>query len=79
LERRAGVFAGIRNLFDEDYWGKFREEGIILRWPRNTTAVSNLLLKTFHKFVATGQWPVFFGAVLMSRVIAHRPWLQRGT
>jgi len=25
---RAGVFAGIRNVFDEDYWGEVREEGI---------------------------------------------------
>jgi Fe(3+) dicitrate transport protein len=32
---RAGVFAGIRNLFDEDYWGEVREEGIMTALPRN--------------------------------------------
>jgi Fe(3+) dicitrate transport protein len=32
---RAGVFAGIRNLFDEDYWGEVREEGIMPALPRN--------------------------------------------
>jgi Fe(3+) dicitrate transport protein len=31
---RVGVFAGIRNLFDEDYWGEFRE-GIMTALPRN--------------------------------------------
>jgi hypothetical protein len=28
-------FAGIRNLFDEDYWGEVREEGIMPALPRN--------------------------------------------
>jgi Fe(3+) dicitrate transport protein len=32
---RAGVFVGIRNLFDEDYWGEVREEGIMPALPRN--------------------------------------------
>ena len=32
---RVGVFAGIRNLFDEDYWGEVREEGIMPALPRN--------------------------------------------
>ena len=32
---RAGVFAGIRNLFDENYWGEVREEGIMPALPRN--------------------------------------------
>jgi|GEM_PF-141809 len=32
---RAGVFAGIRNLFDKDYWGEVREEGIMPALPRN--------------------------------------------
>ncbi len=32
---RAGVFAGIRNVFDEDYWGEVREEGIMTALPRN--------------------------------------------
>src|SRR5258708_38471812 len=32
---RAGVFAGIRNVFDEDYWGEVREEGIMPALPRN--------------------------------------------
>ena len=32
---RAGVFAGIRNLFDESYWGEVREEGIMPALPRN--------------------------------------------
>jgi Fe(3+) dicitrate transport protein len=32
---RAGVFAGIRNLFDEDYWGEVREEGIMPALPQN--------------------------------------------
>jgi outer membrane receptor protein involved in Fe transport len=32
---RAGVFAGIRNLFDESYWGEVREEGILTALPRN--------------------------------------------
>jgi outer membrane receptor protein involved in Fe transport len=29
------VFAGIRNVFDEDYWGEVREEGIMPALPRN--------------------------------------------
>ncbi len=32
---RVGVFAGIRNLFDENYWGEVREEGIMPALPRN--------------------------------------------
>ena len=32
---RAGIFAGIRNLFDESYWGEVREEGIMTALPRN--------------------------------------------
>jgi Fe(3+) dicitrate transport protein len=32
---RVGVFAGIRNLFDEKYWGEVREEGIMTALPRN--------------------------------------------
>jgi Fe(3+) dicitrate transport protein len=32
---RVGVFAGIRNLFDESYWGEVREEGIMTALPRN--------------------------------------------
>jgi len=32
---RAGVFVGIRNLFDESYWGEVREEGIMPALPRN--------------------------------------------
>jgi Fe(3+) dicitrate transport protein len=32
---RAGVFAGIRNVFDESYWGEVREEGIMTALPRN--------------------------------------------
>ncbi len=32
---RAGVFAGIRNLFNESYWGEVREEGIMPALPRN--------------------------------------------
>jgi outer membrane receptor protein involved in Fe transport len=32
---RAGVFAGIRNVFDEEYWGEVREEGIMTALPRN--------------------------------------------
>src|SRR5215471_3505348 len=32
---RAGVFAGIRNLFNEQYWGEVREEGIMPALPRN--------------------------------------------
>jgi Fe(3+) dicitrate transport protein len=32
---RARVFAGIRNLFDEDYWSEVREEGIVPAYRRN--------------------------------------------
>ena len=32
---RAGVFAGIRNVFNESYWGEVREEGIMPALPRN--------------------------------------------
>lgn len=32
---RAGVFAGIRNVFDESYWGEVREEGIMTALPQN--------------------------------------------
>ena len=32
---RAGIFAGIRNVFDEQYWGEVREEGIMPALPRN--------------------------------------------
>jgi Fe(3+) dicitrate transport protein len=32
---RAGVFAGIRNIFNESYWGEVREEGIMPALPRN--------------------------------------------
>jgi Fe(3+) dicitrate transport protein len=32
---RVGVFAGIGNLFDENYWGEVREEGIMPALPRN--------------------------------------------
>jgi Fe(3+) dicitrate transport protein len=32
---RAGVFAGIRNVFNEAYWGEVREEGIMPALPRN--------------------------------------------
>jgi Fe(3+) dicitrate transport protein len=32
---RAGVFVGIRNLFNESYWGEVREEGIMTALPRN--------------------------------------------
>jgi Fe(3+) dicitrate transport protein len=32
---RIGVFAGIKNLFDEDYWGEVRDEGIVPAYRRN--------------------------------------------
>lgn len=32
---RVGVFAGIKNLFDEDYWGEVRDEGIVPAYRRN--------------------------------------------
>ncbi len=32
---RLGVFAGIKNLFNQDYWGEVRDEGIVPAYPRN--------------------------------------------
>ncbi len=32
---RFGVFAGIKNLFNQDYWGEVRDEGIVPAYPRN--------------------------------------------
>jgi Fe(3+) dicitrate transport protein len=32
---RIGVFAGIKNLFDEDYWAEIRDEGIVPAYRRN--------------------------------------------
>ena len=32
---RFGVVAGIKNLFDEDYWGEVRDEGIVPAYRRN--------------------------------------------
>ena len=32
---RVGVYAGIKNLFDEDYWAEIREEGIVPAYGRN--------------------------------------------
>ena len=32
---RVGVFAGINNLFDQDYWGEVRDEGIVPAYRRN--------------------------------------------
>jgi Fe(3+) dicitrate transport protein len=32
---RIGVFAGVKNLFDEDYWGEVRDEGIVPAYRRN--------------------------------------------
>jgi len=32
---RVGVFAGIKNLFDEDYWAEIRDEGIVPAYRRN--------------------------------------------
>ena len=34
-EGRIGVFAGIGNLFDEDFWAEVRDEGILPAAPRN--------------------------------------------
>lgn len=34
-EGRIGVFAGIKNLFDRDYWAEVREEGILPAYRRN--------------------------------------------
>lgn len=34
-EGRIGVFAGIKNLFDEDYWAEVRDEGILPAYRRN--------------------------------------------
>jgi len=32
---RVGFFAGIKNLFDEDYWAEIRDEGIVPAYRRN--------------------------------------------
>jgi Fe(3+) dicitrate transport protein len=32
---RIGVFAGIKNLFDEDFWAEIRDEGIVPAYRRN--------------------------------------------
>lgn len=32
---RVGVFAGIKNIFDEDYWAEIRDEGIVPAYRRN--------------------------------------------
>ena len=32
---RIGVFAGIGNLFDEDFWAEVRDEGIVPAYGRN--------------------------------------------
>jgi Fe(3+) dicitrate transport protein len=32
---RVGVFAGIKNLFDEDFWAEVRDEGIVPAYRRN--------------------------------------------
>ncbi|HJT79569.1 MAG TPA: TonB-dependent receptor plug domain-containing protein [Chthoniobacterales bacterium] len=34
-EGRIGVFAGIKNLFDRDYWAEVRDEGILPAYRRN--------------------------------------------
>lgn len=34
-ENRVGVFAGINNLFDEDFWAEVRDEGILPAYRRN--------------------------------------------
>jgi Fe(3+) dicitrate transport protein len=34
-EGRVGVFAGIKNLFDEDFWAEVRDEGIVPAYRRN--------------------------------------------
>jgi outer membrane receptor protein involved in Fe transport len=35
LNGRLGVFAGIRNLFDEDFFAEIRDEGIVPAYRRN--------------------------------------------
>jgi Fe(3+) dicitrate transport protein len=35
LSGRVGVIAGIKNLFDEDYWAEARDEGIVPAYGRN--------------------------------------------
>jgi Fe(3+) dicitrate transport protein len=35
LNGRVGVIAGIKNLFDEDYWAEARDEGIVPAYGRN--------------------------------------------
>ena len=32
---RVGVFAGINNVFDEDFWAEIRDEGILPAYGRN--------------------------------------------
>ena len=32
---RFGVFAGINNVFDEDFWAEVRDEGILPAYRRN--------------------------------------------
>ena len=32
---RVGVFAGINNVFDEDFWAEIRDEGILPAYRRN--------------------------------------------
>ncbi len=35
LNGRLGVFAGIKNLFDEDFYAEIRDEGIVPAYRRN--------------------------------------------
>jgi hypothetical protein len=42
---RLGVFAGIKNLFDQDYWGEVRDEGIVLPTRAIITAASSSSFK----------------------------------
>ena len=35
LDGRLGVFAGIKNLFDEDFYAEIRDEGIVPAYRRN--------------------------------------------
>jgi hypothetical protein len=43
---RVGVFAGIKNLFDEDYWGEVRDEGIVPHIGAIITAASKCFSKS---------------------------------
>jgi len=43
LERTSWRLRGIRNIFDEDYWGEVREEGIMPALPRNYYAGFDIL------------------------------------